>query len=89
MVLKLIKDRNYKGARAYLSGRKDVHEKDLNVLKNSITSALWLAKTEKNWLKVEGMKGKEFRSFQNIHEEIYHKIEKVLLILINRQVSGF
>ncbi len=77
-VLKLIKDRNYKGARAYLGSKKDVHEKDRNFLKNSIKSALWLAKTQKNWLKVECMKGGELRSFENIHEEIYAKIKKVL-----------
>ncbi len=77
-VLKFIKDRNYKGARAYLGGKKDVHEKDLNFLKNSIKSALWLVKTEKKWLKVEGMRGQELRSFQDIHEEIYKKTQKII-----------
>ncbi len=78
MVLKLIKDRNYKGARAYLGSKKDVHEKDKNFLKNSIKSALWLAKTQKNWIKIECMKGKELKSFPDIHEEIYKNIKKVL-----------
>ncbi|MSU44582.1 dTMP kinase [Candidatus Nomurabacteria bacterium] len=74
IVLKLIKDRNYKGARAYLGNKKDVHEKDKNFLKNSIQSALWLAKTQKNWLKIECMKNKELRTFLDIHEEIYKKL---------------
>lgn len=78
MVLKLIKDRNYKGARAYLGSKKDVHEKDKNFLKNSIKSALWLAKTQKNWLKIECMKGKALRTFLDIHEEIYEKVKKIL-----------
>ncbi len=78
MVLKLIKDRNYKGARAYLGSKKDVHEKDKNFLKNSIESALWLAKTQKNWLKIECMRSGELRSFPDIHGEIYEKIKKVL-----------
>jgi dTMP kinase len=78
MVLKLIKDRNYKGTRAYLGSKKDVHEKDKNFLKNSIKSALWLAETQKNWIKIECMKNGELRSFSNIHEEIYEKIKKVL-----------
>ena len=43
MVLKLIKDRNYKGARVYLGSKKDVHEKDVKFLENSRKSALWLA----------------------------------------------
>ncbi len=78
MVLKLIKDRNYKGARAYLGSKKDVHEKDKNFLENSIKSALWLAKTQKSWMKIECMSGKELKSFETIHEEIYEKIKKVL-----------
>lgn len=78
MVLKFIRDRNYKGARAYLGGKKDVHEKDLNFLRNSIKSALWLAKTQKNWMKIESMKGKNLRTFPDIHEEIYEKVKKII-----------
>ena len=78
MVLKLIKDRNYKGARAYLGSKKDVHEKDKNFLKNSIKSALWLTKTQKNWIKIECMKGEKLKSFPSIHEEIYEKVKKIL-----------
>lgn len=78
MVLKLIKDRDYKGARAYLHSKKDVHEKDKNFLKNSIKSALWLAKTQKNWLKIECMEGGELRSFSDIHNELYEKTKKII-----------
>ncbi|MEI7709610.1 MAG: dTMP kinase [bacterium] len=78
MVLKLIKARDYKGARAYLGSKKDVHEKDKNFLKNSIKSALWLAETQKNWMKIECMEGKQLRTFENIHDEIYTKLKKVL-----------
>lgn len=77
-VLKLIKERDYKGARAYLNSKKDVHEKDKNFLKNSIKSALWLAKTQKNWIKIECMRGKELRSFPDIHEEIYAKVKRII-----------
>ena len=77
MVLKLIKDRNYKGTRAYLGSKKDVHEKDKRFLKNSIKSALWLTKTQKNWLKIECMQKGKLKSFPAIHEEIYEKIKKV------------
>jgi dTMP kinase len=81
MVLKLIRDRNYKGARAYLgrknNQKKDVHEKDLNFLKNSIKSGLWLVKTQKNWIKIEGVSNGKLRTFSDIHEEIYAKLKKV------------
>jgi len=78
MVLQFIKARNYKGARAYLNGKKDVHEKDKNFLENSIKSALWLAKTQKGWLKIECMDGKRLKSFPEIHDEIYEKVKKIL-----------
>ncbi len=78
MVLKLIKDRDYKGARAYLGSKKDVHEKDKNFLKNSIMSALWLAKTQRGWVKIDCAKGEVMKTREDIHEEIYKKIKKVL-----------
>lgn len=78
MVLKLIRNRNYQGARAYLGSKKDVHEKDKNFLKNSIKSALWLTKTQKNWTKIDCMGKGELRSFQNIHDEIYKKVKKII-----------
>ena len=78
IVLKLIKDRDYKGARAYLGSKKDVHEKDKNFLKNSIKSAVLLADTQKNWLKIECMDKKDLRSFPDIHNEIYEKVRKII-----------
>ena len=53
VVLKLIKHRNKNGKRNYLSKKKDVHEKDVKFLENSRKSALWLAKAQKNWVKIE------------------------------------
>jgi dTMP kinase len=77
-VLKLIKERDYKGARAYLGSKKDVHEKDKNFLKNSIKSALWLAKTQGGWIRIDCMKREELRNFSDIHEEIYEKVKKIV-----------
>ncbi|OGJ01486.1 dTMP kinase, partial [Candidatus Nomurabacteria bacterium RIFCSPLOWO2_12_FULL_37_8] len=71
IVLKLIKKRDYKGARAYLGSKKDVHEKDKNFLKNSIKSALWLAKTQKNWVKINCAKDGVVDIRENINNEIY------------------
>ncbi|KKR70470.1 MAG: Thymidylate kinase [Candidatus Nomurabacteria bacterium GW2011_GWB1_40_7] len=78
MVLKLIKNRDYKGARAYLGSKKDVHEKDKNFLKNSIKSALWLAETQKGWIKIDCAEKGIIKTRENIHEEVYCKIKKVL-----------
>lgn len=78
IVLKLIKERDYKGARAYLGSKKDVHEKDKNFLKNSIKSALWLAKTHKNWVKIECAKNKSILSKEDIHEMVYKEVKKKL-----------
>ena len=78
IVLKLIKKRDYKGARAYLGSKKDVHEKDENFLKNSIKSALWLAKIKKGWVKIDCAKGGILDTRENIHQQIYEKIKKVL-----------
>ena len=77
-VLKLIKERDYKGARAYLGSKKDVHEKDKNFLRNSIKSALWLAKTQSGWIRIDCVKKGELRSFSEIHEEIYEKVKKIV-----------
>jgi dTMP kinase len=78
MVLKLIKDRNSKNSRAYLCNKKDVHEADKSFLKNSIKSALWLAKTQKGWVKIDCMKNGVLSTRENIHVEVYKKIQKIL-----------
>ncbi len=81
IVLKLIKERNKKnstGDRSYLGKKKDVHEKDVNFLENSRKSALWLAKTQKNWLKIECAPKNMLQTREQIHEEVYGKVKKIL-----------
>ncbi|MFA5777947.1 MAG: dTMP kinase [Candidatus Paceibacterota bacterium] len=78
MVLKLIKERNKKKSRAYLKGKKDAHEKDRKFMKNSIKSALWLAGTQKGWLRINCEEKGQMRTREDIHEEVYKKIKKVL-----------
>lgn len=78
LVLKLIKERNQENARAYLGKKKDVHEKDKNFLKNSIKSALWLAKTQKGWAKIDCAEDGGIRSRADIHEEVFRKVKKFL-----------
>ena len=78
IVLKLIKERNNGNARAYLKTKKDVHEKDVNFLENSRKSALWLARTQKNWIKIECVRNSVLETRENIHQKIYEKIKKVI-----------
>jgi len=79
LVLKLLKDReSSKMKRAYLEKKKDVHESDVDFMKNSINSALWLAKNYPNWEKIKcSEKGKVFPR-EIIHEMIYEKVKRIL-----------
>lgn len=82
IVLKLIAERNGNSERGYLGKKKsqkeDVHEKDVKFLENSRKSALWLAKTQKGWIKIECVKNGILDTRENIHNEIYEKIKKIL-----------
>ncbi|MBU1727697.1 dTMP kinase [Patescibacteria group bacterium] len=77
-VLKLIRGRNKNTKREYLGNKKDVHEKDINFLKNSHKSAMWLAKTQKNWIKIDCVKSDVLSTREDIHKEIYEKIKKII-----------
>ncbi|MEI6280785.1 MAG: dTMP kinase [bacterium] len=78
IVMKLMKDRNKNSDRGYLGKKKDVHEKDVNFLENSRKSALWLAKTQKGWTKIECVKNDVLDTRENIHKEIYEKVKKII-----------
>ena len=79
IVLKLIKERNQNSKRSYLGKKKqDLHEKDLNFLVNSRKTALWLAKTQKGWIKIECVKSGVLDTRENIHKEIYEKVGKII-----------
>ena len=74
----LMAERNKKDARAYLGKKQDVHEKDNNFLENSRASALWLAKTQKNYVQVDCSVKNTLRTREDIHEEVYAKAIKAL-----------
>jgi dTMP kinase len=79
LVLHLLKKReSSKMKREYLRKHKDVHESDVNFLKNSIKSALWLTKISDNWEKIECSKNGKIFSREEIHQKIYEKIKKIL-----------
>lgn len=79
IVMKLIEERNSsKMKRAYLKKHKDVHEADEKFMENSIKSALWLAKTQPNWSKINCSEKGEILSREEIHEMVYKEIKKIL-----------
>ncbi len=78
IILKLIKERNKNGKRAYTGKKTDISEGNIPYLKNSHKAALWLASTQKGWTKIECAKDGVLDTRENIHQEIYAKIKKVL-----------
>ena len=79
IVLRLLKHReSSKMKRVYLKKKKDVHEKDVNFLINSRKSALWLAKMQKGWFKINCAPRGKILSREAIHKKIYEKVKKIL-----------
>jgi dTMP kinase len=78
IVTKLIASRDNLANRGYKGKKKDVHESDTEFLENSRASALWLARTQKNYVKIECAPKGELLSRESIHGDIYKKV-KVLL----------
>ncbi|MES2315646.1 MAG: dTMP kinase [Patescibacteria group bacterium] len=78
ITVELMRQRDQKTKRTYLKKKKDVFEKDLKFLENSRQSALWLAKTQKGWIKIGCEKDGKIDTRENIHAKIYEKIQKVL-----------
>lgn len=77
-VMKLIKERNQNGKRNYLGKKKDVAEIDKNYMENSRKSALWLAKTQKGWIKIDCVRSGKLETRQEIHKKVYTKVGKIL-----------
>jgi len=79
IVLQLLKDRDSsKMKREYLKKKKDVHEADVDFLKNSIKSAMKLEKEVPNFIKIECSAKGKILSREDIHEMIYAKVKKVI-----------
>ncbi len=57
----------------YLKGKKDVAEDNLMHLENSRNGALYMAKNNKNWVKIECCKGMVCMLPEGVHEAV-HKI---------------
>ena len=78
VILRLIAERRKLTNRAYLGKRKDILEGDVSYLSNSHKAALWLAKTQKDWIKIDCAPDGVIDSRENIHHQIYEKVKKIL-----------
>ncbi|MFA5937026.1 MAG: deoxynucleoside kinase [Candidatus Paceibacterota bacterium] len=79
IVFQLLEQRNSsKMKRVYLKKKKDVAENDREHMANSRKSALWLAKNQKNWVKIECAKNDKILPREEIHELIYEKVKKII-----------
>ncbi len=78
IILRLINERQKKISRAYMGKREDIVEGNIPYLSNSSKTGLWLAETQKGWVKIECVKDGGLDSRENIHEKIYEKAKKII-----------
>lgn len=76
--VRMTRERNKTAKRNYLGNKKDVHEVDIEFQKNSRASALWLSKTQKNFIKIDCAPKSTILPREVIHDEVYKKVSKIL-----------
>lgn len=68
-----------KAAREYIGGKKrDIHEKDLDHLMAAAESYREIAAAHDNTLLIDCMDGERQMSIDEVHERIWHEVEKIL-----------
>jgi dTMP kinase len=78
LILNLIKERNKNTKRSYVGKKKDIVEGDIEYLTNSHKSAVWLAKTQSEFIQIECSEKGKILSREIIHEKIYEEIKKII-----------
>jgi dTMP kinase len=78
IILKLIKERNKKTNREYVQKKKDIVEGNIPYLTNSTKSAIWLAKTQKEFVKIDCSDKGQILTREKIHDMIYKEVKKFL-----------
>lgn len=74
MVQKLIKNRKNKITG---EGKKDIHEKDEKHIKDAYEAGVYVA-NKYDWHQIECIKNESMRTIEDIHEEIYSEVEKII-----------
>ncbi len=68
-----------KEKREYLGGQKrDIHEADLQHLKDAEQSFLYLAKNYPNWIKIDCVKNNQILPKEEIHQKIWQIVQKII-----------
>lgn len=69
-----------KEKRAYLQGKKDIHEADLNHLKNAEEAYLFCLKQDKaeNWQRIVCFNGNQPKKIEDIHQMIYSSVMEIM-----------
>lgn len=69
---------NLKGKQEKYAVEKDQHEADPDFLKNSRECGLWLTEQSNSWSAVACAPGAKMRSIEDIHEEVYQTVKKII-----------
>jgi len=68
-----------KEAREYVSGKKrDIHEDDINHLKNAEESYLYMVNNYPGWIKINCVKDNKILSIEEIHEKVWEIVQKFI-----------
>ncbi len=68
-----------KGQRDYVGGQKrDIHEADLQHLKDAEESFLYLTENYPNWIKIDCIRDQQILSREEIHQKIWQEIQKLI-----------
>lgn len=62
----------------YTEGKQDQHEGNLEFLTNSRACARWMVQQSNSWHMVECASGENFRSIEDIHNDIYNTVKSFL-----------
>lgn len=76
--LKLLQSSDQKKKKRYARRKKDLVEENLRYLRAARKTAESLAQSERGWKKVHCVEKGVMRSRQDIHEEVYRKIRRML-----------
>lgn len=78
MTEELLKNKITKDSKKYLKGKKDVHEESVEFLEQSRANAMKIVAEHNHWIKVECASEGKLRTREDIHEEVYNELTKIL-----------
>lgn len=67
-----------KGHRDYIGDKRDIHEDDINHLKNAEESYLYMANKDPTWIQINCVENNQLLSKEIIAEKVWKEVEKIL-----------